>query len=124
MPGMDDNLELPFPKMNISNKRYKVTALVTSLNWHGEKIAHLYSQRCGKSEEVHSIMKEDSAGRFPSSDFGENACRWWIMILTLNIQSIMKQLVFGKQWKTTFLVLSHFTQIHASKPELSLVFIF
>jgi hypothetical protein len=71
---------VPFPRMDMCNKRYKVTALVTNLEWSGEEIVHWYRQRCGKSEEVHSIMKEDLAGgRFPSSDFGENACWWWIM---------------------------------------------
>jgi hypothetical protein len=41
-------------------------------------------------------MKEDLAGgRFPSGDFGENTAWWWIMILALNIQSIMKQFVLG-----------------------------
>lgn len=99
LPGMEDNLELPFPTMEMCHKRYKVTALVTNIEWQGEEIVHWYRQRCGKSEEVHSIMKEDLAGgRFPSSDFGENACWWWIMVLALNIQSMMKQLVFGKQW--------------------------
>jgi hypothetical protein len=45
-------------------------------------------------------MKANLAGsRFPSSDYGENAAWWWIMILSLNIQTIMKQLVLGKGWK-------------------------
>ena len=101
LPGMEDNLELPFPTMEMENKRYKLTALVTNLDWHGEAVVHWYRQRCGKSEEVHSIMKEDLAGgRFPSADFGENAAWWWIMILALNIQTIMKQFVLGKAWKT------------------------
>lgn len=100
LPGMEGWVELPFPTMNIENKRYKITALVTNLNWEGEEIIHWYRQRCGKSEEMHHIMKEDLAGgRFPSKDFGENAAWWWIMILALNIQSIMKNLVLEKRWK-------------------------
>ena len=100
LPGMEDHLELPFPTMNIENKMYKLTGIVTNLDWYGEEVVHWYRQRCGKSEEVHSVMKEDlCGGRFPSSDFGENACWWWIMILALNIHSIMKAFVFGNNWK-------------------------
>jgi hypothetical protein len=100
LPGMEDHLELPFPTMEMENKRYKLTGIVTNLGWHGEEVVHWYRQRCGKSEEVHSVMKEDlCGGRFPSSDFGENACWWWIMILALNIESIMKKFVFGKNWQ-------------------------
>jgi hypothetical protein len=44
-------------------------------------------------------MKEDLAGgRLPSSDFGENAAWWWIMILAFNLNSAMKQLVLGGSW--------------------------
>ena len=97
---MEEKIQLPFPTMNINNKRYKVTSVVTNLDWFGENIIHWYRERCGKSEEVHSVMKEDLAGgRFPSSDFGENAAWWWVMILALNVQTIMKQFVLGKGWK-------------------------
>ena len=100
LPGMEDHLELPFPTMNMENKRYKLTGIVTNLGWNGEDVVHWYRERCGKSEAVHSVMKEDLAGgRFPSADFGENACWWWIMILSLNIHSIMKRFVFGNNWK-------------------------
>jgi hypothetical protein len=113
LPGMEDNLELPFPTMSIENKRYKLTALVTNLQWHGEEVIHWYRQRCGKSEEVHSIMKEDLAGgRFPSADFGENAAWWWIMILALNIQTIMKQFVLGRGWKQKRMKAIRFHIIH------------
>ena len=100
LPGMEEYIKLPFPTIELENKRYKLTALVTNLDWSGEDIVHWIRKRCGKSEEVHSIMKTDLAGgRFPSSDFGENAAWWWIMILSLNIQTIIKQLVLGKGWK-------------------------
>ncbi len=100
LPEMEEYTKLPFPTMILENKRYKLTALVTNLDWFGEEIVHWIRERCGKSEEVHSVMKADLAGgRFPSSDYGENAAWWWIMILSLNIQTIMKQLVLGKGWK-------------------------
>ena len=112
-PEMKDQLELPFPTMEMSQKRYKLTGLVTNLDWDGEKVIKWSRQRCGKSEEVHGIMKEDLAGgRFPSGDFGENAAWWWIMILALNIQSIMKKLVLGGKWKNKRMKLIRFRIIN------------
>jgi len=38
----------------------------------GEELINWYHKRCGKSEEAHSIMKEDLAGgNLPSGNFGE-----------------------------------------------------
>ena len=55
--------------------------------------------RCGKSEEAHSIMKEDLAGgKLPSGLFGANAAWWQIMILAFNVNSAMKRLVLGESW--------------------------
>jgi len=99
LPGFDGQLTFPFPIMNMDNRSYKLTAIVTNLNWDSEEIIHWYRKRSGKSEEVHGIMKEDFAGgKLPSSDFGENAAWWWIMIIALNINNIMKKLVLQKEW--------------------------
>ena len=55
--------------------------------------------RCGKSEEAHAVMKDDLAGgKLPSDDFGENAAWWWIMILALNLNTIMKKLAMEGSW--------------------------
>jgi hypothetical protein len=79
----------------------------------GEEIIHWYRKRAGKSEEAHSIMKEDLAGgQFPSNDFGENAAWWWIMILALNVNSIMKQYVLDKCWKTKRMKAIRYNIIH------------
>lgn len=100
LPGLAEQLTFPFPIMEMSNKRYKLSAIVTNLFWEGEEIIHWYRKRAGKSEEVHSIMKQDFAGgKLPSCDFGVNAAWWWIMIFAVNINSIMKQLIFTKEWK-------------------------
>ena len=34
----------------------------------------------------------------PSDKFGANAAWWWIMILSLNLNSIMKTLVLDESW--------------------------
>ena len=58
---MKEYVNLPFPTMELENKRYKLTAFVTNLDWFGEDIVHWIRKRSGKSEEVHSIMKTDLA---------------------------------------------------------------
>ena len=91
--------ELPFQTIELQKVTYKLFGKVTNMDWEGEKLIKWHNKRCGKSEEAHSIMKEDLAGgRLPSSDFGENAAWWWIMILALNLNSAFKGLVLGKEW--------------------------
>jgi hypothetical protein len=85
--------------VTMGNIRYKVRAIVTNrrdadpaqlIRWHYE--------RCGKSEEAHSIMKSDLAGgQLPSAKFGANAAWWALMILSLSLQRIMKG-IMGDGW--------------------------
>jgi hypothetical protein len=99
LPGMEGHVDLPFPTMSMEKKRYKVCGIVTNRELEGNELINWQHKRCGKSEEAHSVMKEDLAGgRLPSSDFGENAAWWWIMILAFNLNSAMKQLVLGGSW--------------------------
>jgi hypothetical protein len=59
------------------------------------------SYRCGKSEEVHSVMKSDLAGgQLPSGLFGANAAWWALTILAHNLNAAVKQLALGKNWAT------------------------
>jgi hypothetical protein len=92
----------PFPTMTTSDgKFYKVFGLVTNRTLPGNELIHWHRQRCGQSEEVHSIQKEDLAGGYmPSHEFGVNAAWWWIMILAYNLQSVMKRQILGGDWKT------------------------
>jgi DDE family transposase len=99
LPGMEGHVELPFPTMGMEKKCYKVFGIVTNRDVEGNELINWLHQRCGKSEEAHSIMKEDLAGgKLPSSEFGENAAWWWIMILAFNLNSAMKQLVLQGSW--------------------------
>lgn len=100
LPGMErsDN-EYLFPVMRIKDRRYKVFGIVTNMDWPGEELIPWLYQRCGKSEEAHAAMKNDFAGgQFPSGDFGENAAWWWIMVLSYNLNALMKRLVLGESW--------------------------
>jgi len=65
----------------------------------GDKLIWWSRERCGKGEEMHSIMKSDLAGgQFPSAQFGANAAWWQIMILAFNLNSLMKRLALPESW--------------------------
>jgi hypothetical protein len=99
LPGMEGGVELPFPAMSMEKKRYKVFGIVTNRVLEGNELINWLHKRCGKSEEAHSIMKEDLAGgKLPSSEFGANAAWWWIMVLAFNLNSALKQLVLQGSW--------------------------
>ena len=101
LPGMESQVELPFPTMSMEKKRYKIFGVVTNRDIEGDELIHWLHKRCGKSEEAHSIMKEDLAGgQLPSSHFGENAAWWWVMVLAFNLNAAMKRLVLEGSWVT------------------------
>ena len=93
--------ELPFQTMAMKSVTYKLTGIVTNSDLPGDDLIWWYRERCGKSEEAHSIMKRDLAGgQFPSALFGANAAWWQIMILSFNFHAAMKGLVLGGNWIT------------------------
>jgi len=100
LPGMSmPQQAFPFQTLQMDLQHYKLFGLVTNMDWDGEALIHWHRERCGKSEEAHSVMKRDFAGgKLPSGDFGENAAWWWIMILAMNFNTIMKRLVLGGSW--------------------------
>ena len=99
LPRMEKQLELPFQTMMMGRYPYKLFGTVTNMKWDGEEVILWQRGRCGKSEEAHSVMKEDLAGgKLPSGKFGVNAAWWWIMVLSLNLNQVMKQLVLGHRW--------------------------
>lgn len=98
-PGMTDDKEYPFPTIGMDTNKYKLFGIVTNMDWDGQELIPWLYKRCGKSEEAHSIMKDDLAGgKLPTDDFGSNAAWWWIMIIALNLNAAMKRLVLGKVW--------------------------
>lgn len=99
LPGMAGEQEYPFPTLAMDTKKYKIFGIVTNMDWDGQRLIPWLYKRCGKSEEAHSVMKDDLAGgKLPSDYFGANAAWWWIMILALNLNAAMKTLVLGKSW--------------------------
>lgn len=113
LPGMEEEREYPFPTMTNNGRTYKVCGIVTNMDWNGQDLIHWLYERCGESEEVHRAMKDDFAGgRFPSGEFGENAAWWWIMLLALNLNAVMKRLVLGGKWATRKMKAIRFALIH------------
>jgi len=106
LPGIEEEqlkLELGFQPEVMSGLHYKLYAMVTNRKEKGDEMIRWYRERCGKSEQAHTIMKHDLAGsQLPSKRFGVNAAWWQIMIIALNLNSAMKRLVLapalGKQW--------------------------
>lgn len=99
LPGYEEGEEEPDRIETPGGERYKIRGIVTNRSIDGNELITWYRQRCGKSEEVHSVMKEDLAGgKLPSGDFGENAAWWAIMILALNLNAAMKRLVLPQGW--------------------------
>lgn len=97
LPGME--VQLPFPTYRQGEKHYKLQGLVTNSDLPGDKLIWWSRERCGKGEEMHSIMKSDLAGgQFPSAQFGANAAWWQIMILAFNLNSLMKRLALPESW--------------------------
>jgi hypothetical protein len=111
--GMEEEREYPFQTMRVAARKYKLFGLVTNMDWDGQELIPWHYKRCGKSEEAHSVMKEDLAGgKFPSGDFGENAAWWWIMVLAMNLNAAMKALVLGKEWVAKRMKAIRFHLIH------------
>jgi hypothetical protein len=113
LPGMEEAQPLPFPTLEMHRQRYKLYGMVTNLDWEGGKLIEWQQQRCGKSEEMHSVMKEDLAGgTLPSGDFGENAAWWGFMILALNLNVALKRWVLGGEWANKRMKAIRFGLIH------------
>ncbi|MBI4312954.1 MAG: transposase, partial [Chloroflexi bacterium] len=92
--------QLPFPALTLGQGRlYKVTALITNRDLPGPDLIGWYRGRCGKSEEVHRVLKEELAGgTLPSGSFGENAAWWAIAALAFNVHTAVKGLALGGPW--------------------------
>jgi len=92
LPGM----ELPFQTLSCEGTQYKLFAIASNMDWRGDRLIGFAYERCGKSEEAHSILKEDLAGgKLPSGEVGENAAWWWINVIAFNLNAAMKKLALG-----------------------------
>ena len=74
---------------------YKVFGVVTNLlEAPGKDVILWLRGRCGKSEEVHRILKEDMAGgHIISRKLGANALWWNAAVLAMSLHSLTKQIL-------------------------------
>lgn len=98
--ALGDADQLPFPVEDFGAKgQYKLFGIVTNRTLPGDQVIWWLRERCGKSEEVHSVIKNDLAGgQMPSKLFGANAAWWAIVVLAHNLNVVMKRLVLGPAW--------------------------
>jgi hypothetical protein len=83
----------------MNGKVYKIFAMVSNvMDKDGGELIRWYRKRCGKSEEVHRILKEELAGgHVASQNFGASAAYWNIAVLALTLHSLMKQHILLKE---------------------------
>ncbi len=95
----EDNTKKQYTKDGI---RYNIRVIVTNrYDLTGEKLFHWHNKRCGYSEQIHDVMKNELAGgQFPSNKFGANAFWWLMMIFSLNIIQLYKNLILDNSWRT------------------------
>jgi hypothetical protein len=118
LPGVEqEQREFPFPTVQFGQvgekTTYKVFGMVTNRELAGDELIMWLRERCGYSEQVHAVMKEDLAGgRLPSGKFGVNAAWWQVMVLALNLTVAMKRLVLGAGWVNKRMKAVRFRLIH------------
>jgi hypothetical protein len=97
-------LSLPFPTMEMTTentlRRYKISGLVTNRDLPGDELFAWHRERCGNGEKVQGVLKTDLAGgQLPSGLFGANAAWWAIVILSHNLNVLMKRLALNPTWQ-------------------------
>lgn len=84
----------PLHPTAMNGKVYKVFAVITNTEGSCADILTWYHGRCGKSEEIHRVLKDDLAGgHVVTGSLGANAAWWQIAVLTANILSIIKSTI-------------------------------
>jgi hypothetical protein len=76
----------------MNGRVYKVFGIVTNmLAMEASELVLLHHGRCGKSEEIHRILKDDLAGgHIISKRFGASAAYWNIAVLASSLHNILK----------------------------------
>jgi len=87
----------------MGNDVYKIFGIVTNMiEKDGGELVCWHHERCGKSEELHRILKNDMAGgHIASRKFGANAAWWSISVLALSLLSLFKHNFLPEECKTS-----------------------
>jgi hypothetical protein len=78
---------------------YKIFGMVTNImEQDGGELVLWHHKRCGKSEEVHRILKDEVAGgHVASRKFGANAAWWNIAVLAFSLLNLFKRNFLPKE---------------------------
>ena len=83
-------------------KIYKVFGIASNImGTPGDEIILWHRDRCGKSEQVHDILKNElGGGHVPSYQFGVNAGWWNIAVLAMNVINVMKRFFLPRGYES------------------------
>lgn len=67
-------------------------AVVTNLDWEGERLIRWHREKAGTIEHAHDVLKNGlAAGAFPSGKFGANAAWFRLNVMLYNLLSLLKR---------------------------------
>ena len=67
-------------------------AVVTNLDWEGERLINWHREKAGTIEHAHDVLKNGlAAGNFPSGKFGANAAWFRLNVMLYNLLSLLKR---------------------------------
>ena len=108
LPEIIDNIEQENERVKrlhitvMQNLPYKVFGIVTNIQGEdGGKIVLFHHERCGKSEEVNLILKDEmGGGHVASGKFGSEALWWNIGVLSFSLLNLFKRKFLPKESHT------------------------
>jgi len=72
-------------------KRWRHFAVVTNMDWSGERLLRWHREKQGTVEHGHGVVKNDlGGGRLPCGKFGANAAWWRLNVLAHDLLRLMK----------------------------------
>ena len=98
IPEMLEDMEAEHPEVKklhlteMAGDVYKIFGIVTNMiEKDGGELVSWHHERCGKSEELHRILKNEMAGgHIASRKFGANAAWWNTAVLAQSLLSLFK----------------------------------
>lgn len=73
-------------------RRWKHFAVVTNMDWQGERLLRWQREKQGTVEHAHGVLKNDLAGgKLPCGRFGANSAWWRINVIAANLLQLLKE---------------------------------
>jgi hypothetical protein len=72
-------------------ERWRHFAVVTNMNWEGERLLRWHREKQGTVEHAHGVLKNDlGGGKLPCGRFGANSAWWRLNVLAANLLQMLK----------------------------------